>query len=144
MGYRSPKQVALHRHSQCKYRKRNRHTLAEKARAHFLKVPLRHLLGDARRRAKRQGVAFDLTLVWYLAEYAKGCAISGLRFAPRGTPGKFLVASIDRKNPGGDYIQTNCRLIVNVLNLGLSNHGLEKVLPIWRAVVERNPPSTLH
>lgn len=96
------------------------------------------LLSRARQRARKLGVAFDLTHEWFAAEFAKDCAFSGLAFDPSSKRGPGSPA-INRKNRSGGYTKANCRLILNYFHLVLSECkcDIEDLLPAWRSIAER-------
>lgn len=96
-----------------------------------------------KKRAKAEGVPFDLTVNWVFGRLLSGtCEVSGLPFdmtcgrdAPRGP-------SVDRITPGakgGGYTQSNCRMVTNLVNSALMVWGEGALIEMARAVVARHP-----
>ena len=85
------------------------------------------LCAEARRRAKKQGVKFDLDVRWIYIRLARGaCEMTGLKFQFGKTKGKRVnpwAPSIDRIQPGGDYTKDNCRVVLHWINNALNEHG---------------------
>lgn len=93
--------------------------------------------------ARRKGVKFNLSVKWFEDRLNAGlCEISGLGFDlernGRGTP-KPNTPSVDRKIAGGDYIDSNCRMILFVINHAMSNWGEEYTLNVFRHVIAKRP-----
>lgn len=85
----------------------------------------------ARKRAKRLGVPFDLTLddvnVLYKASEGK-CSLSGIKFDtgnPRSFKRRPLIPSLDRMDPRAGYVLGNVRLISFAMNAALNAWGEE-------------------
>ena len=85
------------------------------------------LLSQARTRAKRLNVKFDLTITWVNnAIYKrKTCAVSGLTFvlARANKQRHHLAPSIDRINPKGGYTKRNCRIVCWFFNAAFNIYG---------------------
>lgn len=95
---------------------------------------VREVIKAARCRASKKGLPFDLTEDWYEAEFAKGCAATGLALEKPGGRGPWS-AHIDRKVPGAGYTQANCRLVCAVFNLAKKNWSDDDVLRMAAALV---------
>ena len=72
-------------------------------------------------RAKKKDILFDISFEWYLSKYLAGCSLTGIHFSRQKTGNptldQFYRCSIDRKNPENGYIQSNCHLILQGLNV---------------------------
>lgn len=83
------------------------------------------ILNRVKKRAKAQGVPFDLTPAWVTEELRRGtCAMSGIRFDLR--VDHPYGPSVDRKVPrvkGGGYTVANCRMVLNMVNMALKEWG---------------------
>ena len=76
------------------------------------------LTRDARYRARRRGLPFDLDKDW-IAErlQSNSCALSGLPFDLRlDAASRIYSPSVDRVVPELGYVKSNCRLVLNALN----------------------------
>jgi hypothetical protein len=81
----------------------------------------KYIVQSVRSAAKQKGVVFDISVEWVQRRLDDGvCELSGLPF-------DFFVLkdmpSIDRRIPGGDYVESNCRLILFGLNSLLRRSG---------------------
>ena len=73
---------------------------------------------DAKRRATKRGLDFDLTVSWILWHLRrKRCGLTGQEFVY--TAGNPRAPSIDRKNPSKGYTKKNCRVIVIHANVAM-------------------------
>lgn len=98
-------------------------------------------VNDARSRARRRGIPFDVTtdyLVYLWEEQGGRCAVSGIpmKLATNGQEEPWL-ASIDRIRPADGYVITNLRLVTWMVNRGLSGWGDERFIEMCRAVVDQ-------
>lgn len=99
------------------------------------------LLNYARDRARRQGVAFDLSRDFVRRKLALGkCELSGLAIE-RVAPGQYrthpYAPSLDRKDPSQGYIETNVRLLCFAVNRARSDWGDEVLLTIASGLVKQ-------
>jgi hypothetical protein len=80
--------------------------------------PWRPLLRTAKARAKRKGIAFDLTDRWAAARWTGYCEVTGIpmSLAVRMRGGSFS-PSIDKIDPKMGYTQKNCRFILYAVNV---------------------------
>ena len=106
---------------------------------------------SARSRAKRSGMAFDLTLSGIKAMYDRQqerCAISGLRFDLVRYEDAFVkhpfAPSIDRIDSKNGYTSDNTRLVCVAVNFGLGQWGEEVFRTIAEATVRHQPPLSQH
>lgn len=94
-------------------------------------------LKRAKTRATRQGVPFSLTLNGVkdmLNRQGWKCAVSGIAFpASRTTtrPEHAFRPSIDRIEPKLGYVESNVRVVCEIVNLAMNNWGED---PLWRLV----------
>jgi len=97
----------------------------------------RNILRAVQKRSRKAGIDCDLTEAWMNERLARGtCEMSGLEFRREGRWSPFS-PSIDRINPGGPYTQSNCRLVIWILNRALANYGDDLVLDVFRRVLDR-------
>lgn len=103
------------------------------------RLDARFLLKCVKARAKEGNREFDLTLDWVEVNEPKGCALSGMPFNRDFKLGAVrpYAPSIDRIDSSKGYTQSNCRIIMTCINIGLKDWGFSAVAPIWRAVLER-------
>lgn len=78
--------------------------------------PGRNTLVARRSKAKKAGLSFELTEDWYVKEWEKGCAVTGLLFDSSGDDSPW-VAHIDRIIPEEGYTEENSRLVCACYNL---------------------------
>lgn len=85
------------------------------------------LCAQARRRAKKLGVKFDLDVDWFYRRIKEGrCELTGLKFQLGPYQNKRTnpwAPSPDRIQPGGDYTKENCRLVLYWINNALNEFG---------------------
>ena len=91
-------------------------------------------LKSARLRATKKGLPFDLTTEWYDAEFAKGCAVTGIPLDPNGSKTPWT-AHVDRVEPKDGYLMANCRLVCACFNLAKKHWTDADVLRMARALV---------
>ena len=119
-------------------------------RVKLLTVPgrARKLVRDARYRAKKRSIPFDLTVEWVTAELHRGhCALSGLPFDLRLDPeSRAYSPSIDKMIPELGYVQSNCRLVLNSLNSLRGRMTDAALLCLASALVDhhRRTPCPIH
>lgn len=102
------------------------------------------LLASARHRAKRDGLSFDLTREWFLERINDGkCALTGLPFFIGENTSSGIAdpmsPSVDRIIAGGPYIQSNCRLVVMMINMALNSWGETAFSAVAHAYVKAHP-----
>lgn len=112
-----------------------RKRLYENERRSYEKGPFRHLLVVAKKRAKLQGRAFDLTLEWGRARWTGKCEITGATFIlERGRANSFA-PSVDRIDSAKGYTQDNCRFVLLAVNRLKGDESDEVMRQIARLVV---------
>lgn len=104
------------------------------------------LLYGAKWRARRLGVAFDLTRAWVVAKLEAGtCEATGRQFVFECgfRLGDFYdkrnpwAPSIDRINPKGGYTQDNCRVVVWVFNEAKMGYPDAAIIEMARLLCSR-------
>ena len=101
--------------------------------------PYLMLLSEAKRRAKANGLPYDLTRQWAELRWTGHCEVSGIPF--RRSPGKggpsYYSPTIDRIDPKLGYVLGNCRFILNAINVFKGRQGDAEMLQVAAAIVER-------
>jgi len=102
---------------------------------------LRKLLVSAKRRARKAGMAFDLTPEFADTLWKDGrCAVTGLSFNLQAYRDALVrhpfAPSIDRKLSSGGYTKGNVRLVCVAVNFGMGQWGDEVYLKLAHAAVE--------
>jgi hypothetical protein len=81
----------------------------------------KYIMQCVRNEARQKGVCFEISEAWVQERLDTGkCELSGLPFCFNETRD---LPSIDRRIPGGDYVESNCRLILFGLNSLLRHCG---------------------
>jgi hypothetical protein len=75
-----------------------------------------NLLGAARARARKNGLAFSLDREWIDGIWKGVCSVSGLAFEMGSVGGGFYSPSIDRIDPALGYVPENCRIVLLAYN----------------------------
>lgn len=114
------------RQQQADWYVRNRDAIkAEKARSYQERRAL-HLCWEAKRRAKRKGIAFDLTADDIMALQARInrriCEVTGLAL-DLSAGRKWNAPSLDRIDSSGGYTMSNVRVVCHALNAALGDWG---------------------
>lgn len=99
------------------------------------------LVQCAKNRAKKLGIAFELTTDWLMQRFEEQvgcCKLTGIRFnfEVRGIHNAFG-PSLDKINPEGGYTRENTRLVCNAVNLGMNQFGEEAFERTARAFLEK-------
>jgi hypothetical protein len=70
-------------------------------------------------RAALKCIPFDLTHAWFVAKIEGKCPLTGRDFDLSTNKGRNNpnAPSVDRIDPNGGYVQSNCRVIVKIANL---------------------------
>jgi hypothetical protein len=77
----------------------------------------KYIVQMVRSEAKKKGVKFEISVEWVKQRLAPGiCELSGLPFNLTNQSDRKNAPSIDRIMAGGDYVESNCRLILFGLN----------------------------
>ncbi len=98
----------------------------------------RYVCTRAKKRAKMQGVPFDLTPQWVEVKLRRGfCEVTDIPFSLRVGRDNPYGPSLDRKRAGGGYTQENCRLVLSAVNAALMDWGLKAFAPIAAAIAQR-------
>lgn len=108
------------------------------------RVDIEAAMKRARQRAQRQCVKFDLEVEALLSiAQSQGfrCAATGIDFdldKPAASKRRPWAISIDRILAGGDYVESNVRLVVTMFNIALSDWGEEEFRKLCAAYVSAN------
>jgi len=97
------------------------------------------LLKNARNRAKKKNLDFNLTLEWVLEQLETGVSpLSGMKFSYevsldccKRNP---FAPSIDKIDSKKGYTPDNCRIITTYENMAISEYGFEFTVAYWQAV----------
>jgi hypothetical protein len=92
-------------------------------------------------RAKQKGKQFRLSRLWFVERFRKGtCELTGIPFVlteykqGKGQNSKKtslpFSPSVDKINPNGHYVESNCRLILNSVNAFKGTMTDEQVLQV--------------
>lgn len=88
-----------------------------------IRTKAKQLLANAKYRAEKKNLAFDLDLDWVIRNLSPmKCQISTLPIDITHSSAMPNSPSIDKINPFKGYTKDNCRVILNCLNMVMSNH----------------------
>lgn len=104
------------------YTAANRERIRAVARTDRVKKRASYFLYSLRKSAKAKQVDFDLTLEWVESRIPGCCELTGLPFDMENRRSAHS-PSVDRIDPHGGYVQSNCRMIVWSLNRAMCNYG---------------------
>lgn len=93
-------------------------------------------LGNVKKRAKEKDLRFELSVSWYLEQFEKPCAISGLPFDLT-AEGRDWSPSVDRIDPTQGYTQSNCRLVLNCINMFKGTLSDDDIYYISKKIVNK-------
>lgn len=121
--------------------KRNKEKFTEYARKSRQKNYVWNLVRMAESRAKREGLAFDLTREWAEGRWTGACELTGIQFVQRsgtgrGSAGPFS-PSLDKIDPAKGYVQDNCRFILWAINRFKGKDADDVIFQIAKAISER-------
>lgn len=95
--------------------------------------PTSSLFYQAKHRAIKKNLSFDLTIEWLQERYTGYCELTGIKFQ-QATKGKSPISpSIDRIDSSKGYTKDNIRIIIWALNASLGNWGIEAYERISKA-----------
>lgn len=95
-------------------------------------------LASAKKRAKKQGVPFEISLEWFEARFEDNggrCEITGIAFnldRPKHAP---FGPSIDRIEPSLGYTPENCRIVCYIVNCARNQFSDNEFRQMCRAAV---------
>ena len=102
-----------------------------------------HLFLGANSRANRNNAKCTITEEWIQERIDKGvCELTGLPFDlefahdTKNNPYAPSLDRIDSKNK--NYTPDNVRVVLSFVNIAINDLGLEKALPIFKALIEKN------
>jgi len=100
------------------------------------------VLTAAKYRAQKAGIPFSLTLEYLVDLWTQQegkCAVSRLPLGRQRS--KWMrnpyTPSIDRIVPSDGYVEGNIRFVLECVNVALNEWGLDELIPVLRAVVDR-------
>lgn len=85
---------------------------------------------DTKRRAKRDGVPFSLTLDWFVENTPERCPVLGIKLCQGADSPRDLSPSVDRLVPERGYVPDNCRIISWRANRLKSNATPEELMAV--------------
>lgn len=98
------------------------------------------LLNNAKDRAKRRNIEFNLTPQWVENKLTLGvCELTGLAFdltVSKNTKDNPFAPSLDRINSAIGYTENNTRVILWSVNRALGQEGLEVLRPVFKKLSE--------
>lgn len=92
-------------------------------------------LRGAKERAVKKGIPFDLDSEWYIENYRKGCAVTGLPLNAKGERYELSTPSIDQIIPSKGYTKDNCRIVCYWYNTAKNQFSDEQVLEMCKLVI---------
>lgn len=95
----------------------------------------RVLTNNAKHRAARFGLPFDLDRQWVEEQFKGPCPVTGLEF--RFEPGSPFAPSIDQREPARGYTRENAQVVVWIYNAAKQDFTHEDVLRFARALVSQ-------
>lgn len=100
------------------------------------------LWNDARQRARRSDLPFEITLDWLKAKIDAGtCEVTGINFdtalGPGSGRGNPFGPSLDQKVPGAGYTPDNTRVVCWMFNLAKGTNTDADVMKLAKALVQR-------
>lgn len=99
------------------------------------RAPYMRVLYDAKARALKKSMAFDLTKEWAAARWTGRCELTGAAFSFNvGKPWAFSL-SLDRIDPKRGYTQDNCRFILWAVNRFKSDYDDATMFHIARLLM---------
>jgi len=115
------------------YAKENRERITQYQRDLKKINPTSSLFYQAKHRAIKKNLSFDLTIEWLQERYTGYCELTGIKFQ-QATKGKSPISpSIDRIDSSKGYTKDNIRIIIWALNASLGNWGIEAYERISKA-----------
>ena len=120
-----------------KYKIDNHDMLLKKANDRYRKENIQALMNGAKRRAKINGLEFDLTLDFLKERWIGRCELSGIPFEKNITRKQQPYRpSIDRIDNNKGYTKDNIRIILWDLNRAINDSGLDTYLNIAISVIK--------
>lgn len=110
----------------------------EDSRRRYWKNQRWRIVQEARLRAEKRDLAFNLTREWVESSWTGRCAITGKKFTVGGKRGVFSV-SLDRKDNARGYTQDNCRWVLWAVNL-LKHTGTDAEMFEIAKLIARSAP----
>lgn len=96
-----------------------------------------YLYWNAKRRAKVDGLEFELTKEWIEAALNEGtCQVTGLPFS-FGNGRRPMMPSLDKKDPKLGYTKDNVQVVVWMYNAAKAEFSHNDVVRLARAIIEK-------
>jgi len=100
------------------------------------------LYTDARHRAGKKDIPFDLTRDWIYHRLMAGrCELTGIRFEcgerSEGERAGMYAPSVDRRVAALGYVADNCRLVIWHYNLAKGAYDDDAVLELAQAIISK-------
>lgn len=121
-------------------REQRRELSAVKQAPHPVRRRLQKMLGQARMNAWRNGLLYDLSERWVMTRLLAGrCEVTGIPFDFVGAAGRRspFIPSLDRRDPHGGYVESNCQIVVWMYNMAKGDSRHEDVVRMAEALIAR-------
>jgi hypothetical protein len=109
---------------------------------YWKKYPAKRMYLGAKNRADKNNAVCTITEEWVQEKIDKGfCELTGLPFdllhycESKNNPYAPSLDRIDSKNK--NYTPDNVRVVLSFINIAINDLGLEKALPIFKALIEK-------
>lgn len=120
------------------YRKAWYEQRKEQIRQARINSPWKEPIIAAKSRAKKKGVPCDLTEAWAQKRWTGFCELTGLPFSVISKRTNMFSPSLDRRIPTLGYLQSNCRFILQAVNMLKSDGTDENMFKIVSALHLKN------
>lgn len=102
-------------------------------------APWEIMITMAKVRAKKEGLAFDLTNTWGAQRWTGHCEMTGLPFKIAKKIRRPFSPSIDKIEAKNGYVQSNCRFVLWAINTMKGVGTDEEIFSIAKALISKTP-----